>query len=447
MASSDTTTIFRGGTVVTMDATRRVLAAEVWVKGDRITKIARPTKTTPVGAQVIDATGHIVLPGLIQSHVHLCQTLFRGAADDLPLLPWLQKRIWPLEAAHDDASLYASARLGLGEMLSSGTTTILDMGTVHHHDAVFQAIDESGMRAFSGKAMMDQGRGVPKGLRESTQESLAASVKLCARWDGKSNGRIRYAFAPRFILSCTEELWRKTALIAKELGVIVHSHAAEHEDERRAVKAALGVDDIAALASYGVKGPGTVLAHGVQLRQDEMKKLATWGTRIVHCPSANMKLASGIADVRAMREAGIVVGIGADGAPCNNRMDPWTEIRQAALLSKALRRDATSMRAVDALELATIDGARVLGIDDHVGSLEVGKKADLVMVRRDALHTAPSPDPVSELVYATRADDVAHVMIDGRTVVADGKLRSMRTPSIVSDAHHQITQLRKRARI
>jgi 5-methylthioadenosine/S-adenosylhomocysteine deaminase len=439
--------LVRGGTLVTMDARRRVLAGDLLIRDGAIVALGR-VKVPPGGARVLDASGCAVMPGFVQTHVHLCQALLRGMADDLPLLAWLKERIWPLEAAHDERSLRASARLGLAEMIAAGTTTILDMGTVHGYDVIFEAIAESGVRAFGGKAMMDTGAGVPRGLRESARDSLRESAALCARWHGAEGGRLGYAYAPRFILSCSERLLRATAEAAHAApGVLLHSHAAEHAEERAAVRAALGRDDVAALASFGLAGPRTVLAHGVQLRPAELRAVARAGTRFTHCPSANLKLASGIADVVAMRRAGVLVGLGADGAPCNNRMDPFTELRQAALLAKVRQGDAAALPAMDALAMATIDGARVLGVDALTGSLEVGKRADLAVVALDRLHAEPGGDAVSRLVYACTAADVRHVVADGRVLVERGELRAFDADEVRDDAVRQAARLRRRARL
>lgn len=436
--------LVRGGTLVTMDTERRVVVGDLRIRDGRIVALGPKAHEGPF-ARVLDARGCAVLPGLVQAHVHLCQALFRGMADDRALLPWLKERIWPLEAAHDPASLRASARLGLAEMLCSGTTTILDMGTVHHHDVVFEAMRQSGIRGLSGKAMMDRGAGVPKGLRETTKSSLDESDRLCARWHGSSGGRLRYAYAPRFILSCSERLLRGSAARAKQAGTLVHTHAAEHADERVAVREALGREDIDALADYGITGNHAILAHGVQLKAKELRALGRAGTRIVHCPSANMKLASGIAPVSAMRAAGIVVGLGADGAPCNNRMDPWTELRSASLLAKAKLRDATAMPALASLELATIDGARALGLDDEIGSLEIGKRGDVIVVDMAGLHTLPSGDMISRLVYAARAPDVKHVLVDGRVIVQRGELLTLDVHDVRQKAEKQAKRVRARA--
>lgn len=434
-----------------MDPARRVLRGDLVIEDGEIVALGkvprRAREEIKARGEVIDASGCAVIPGLVQAHVHLCQTLFRGMADELPLLPWLKRRIWPLEAAHDRASLRASARLGLCEMMRAGTTSILDMGTVHHHDVVFEVMKESGIRGFSGKAMMDRGAGVPRGLKESTKSSLEESHRLCEKWHGAADGLLGYAYAPRFILSCSERLMREVAEAARERAALMHTHAAEHADERAAVKEILGKDDIAALEEFGICGPQAVLAHGVQLTKREMKRLAALGTRIVHCPSANLTLASGIAQVPAMRDAGVVVGLGADGAPCNNRMDPWTELRQAALLAKVRMKNAAALPAMDALALATVDGARALGIDDEVGSLEPGKRADVAVVRIDDLHHEPGGDAVSRLVYAAVARDVEHVFVDGRPVVRSGETTTLRRESVLRGARREAKKLVKRARL
>ena len=230
--------------------------------------------------------------------------LFRGAADDLPLLEWLKQRIWPFEAAHDERSLAASAELGLLEMMLAGTTTILDMGTVHHYDAVFDACARAGIRVFGGKAMMDAGADVPKGLRESTKSSLREADTLRETWTGKGARptRLRVCAALHPLVH-RGALSRNGGALARRRGALLHSHVAEHPDEREAVRNALGDDDLAILRRWGFKGPRTLLAHGVQIRDDEADALARDGTRIVHCPSANLKLGSGIARVHELDAA------------------------------------------------------------------------------------------------------------------------------------------------
>jgi len=435
-------TVIRGGTVVTCDGTDRVLDGDVLVRDRTIVAVGR---VTPAGvARVIDARGCAVMPGLVQAHVHLCQVLFRGMADDLPLLEWLRRRVWPLEAAHDEASVGASAELGLAEAMLGGTTTLLDMGTVRAHDAVMDACVRSGVRAVSGKAMMDRGDGVPAGLRESTRASLRESERLATAWRGAGDGRIGYAWAPRFVLSCSEPLVRETVDRAAVHGDLVHTHAAEHPAEREAVRQALGDDDVAVLRRWGVSGPRAILAHCVQLELDEARLLAREGTRVVHCPSANLKLGSGIARVAELDGLGVQLALGADGAPCNNNLDAWVELRHAALLAK-VRTGVTTLPARRALRLATIDGARALGLDAQIGSIEAGKRADLAVVRLDGAHVEPGGDVFSRLVYACSSRDVVHVLVDGQLVVRDREHQRLDVERVKARARDQAKKLLARA--
>ncbi|MDB4940564.1 MAG: S-adenosylhomocysteine deaminase [Labilithrix sp.] len=446
-------TLIKGGALVTCrPAAGPVESGDLLVEDGVITAIGRiparfldeTVRRGPV--RVLDARGCAVTPGLVQAHVHLCQVLFRGRADDLPLLDWLKERIWPFEAAHDERSLAASAELGLLEMMLAGTTTILDMGTVHHYDAVFDACARAGIRCFGGKTMMDAGEGVPEGLRETTKASLKESDALRERWTGKGGGRLAYAYAPRFILSCTEALYRGTAERSAATGARLHSHVAEHPDEREAVRKILGDDDLAILRKWGFRGDKALLAHGVQIRDDEADVLAQDRTRIVHCPSANLKLGSGIARVHELDQRGVQLALGADGAPCNNNLDPWMELRHAALLAK-VRTSTTALPARRAFELATIEGAKSLGIDQQVGSLEVGKRADVVVIRTDGPHVEPGGDVYSRLVYACTSRDVEHVLIDGEHVVRHGEHRRLDRETVLARARSEAKKLVARAGI
>ncbi len=442
-------TLIRGGKLVTCaDEGSPVVKGDLLMDGGRIAALGNVPKSLLRGGivRVLDASGCAVTPGLVQAHVHLCQVLFRGNADDLPLLEWLKHRIWPFEAAHTERSLGASAELGLLEMMLAGTTTILDMGTVHGYDAVFDACARAGIRAFGGKAMMDQGEGVPERLRETTASSLRESDALRDAWAGKADGRLGYAYAPRFILSCTEALFRGAAERSRASGALLHSHVAEHPDEREAVRQALGDDDIAMLRRWGFSGNNTILAHGVQLRDEEADAVAHDGTRIVHCPSANLKLGSGIARVAELDARGVQLALGADGAPCNNNLDPWVELRHAALLAK-VRSGTTALPAARAFRLATLDGARALGIDSFTGSLEIGKRADVVVIRTDGPHVEPGGDVYSRLVYACTSRDVEHVFIDGVHVVRHGEHQLLDRGAVLAKARSESKKLLSRANI
>jgi cytosine/adenosine deaminase-related metal-dependent hydrolase len=364
------------------------------VEGGRICAILPPDAPIPAGAEVIDLRGRWLMPGFTQTHIHLVQTLFRGLADDLPLLDWLRLRIWPFEKAHDEDSVYWSARLGITELLLGGTTAILDMATVSHTDAVFAAAEEAGLRAAIGKAMMD--RDNEAGLGESTDRSLQSAVDLAERWHHRTD-RLRYAFAPRFVPSCSETLLRQTAIEARRRGCLLHTHASENKDEVAMVRQMTGTDNVTWLEEVGIAGPDVVLAHCVHLNETEEDGLARTDTTVAHCPSSNLKLASGFARVPELLAKGIRVTLGADGAPCNNRLDAFTEMRLAALLQKP-RLGASAMEAGTVLQMATRKGAEAL--QTGAGCLEVGRPADLVEIEPDVISGWGGGDPHSALVYA-----------------------------------------------
>jgi 5-methylthioadenosine/S-adenosylhomocysteine deaminase len=439
------TVLIRGGAVVTMDAAETVLDGDVLVRGRRIEAVGRGLSDARADVTV-DARGCAVLPGFVQTHVHLCQTLFRGAADDLALLDWLKRRVWPLEAAHDAASLRASARLGVAEMIRGGTTCALTMETVNHTEEVFRVVEESGFRATVGKCMMDKGEEVPAGLREESEDSIRESLALLEKWHGRADGRVRYCFAPRFAVSCTRDLLERVAGLARERGVMVHTHASENRSEIELVEGETGMRNVLYLDSLGVSGPHVLLAHCVHLDDGEISLLASKGTHVAHCPSSNMKLGSGVAPVSEMLGRGVSVSLGADGAPCNNRLDMFTEMRTAALLQK-VSRGADALPAARVLRMATRDGARALGLEEEVGIREVGKRADITVLELGRLHTTPRPEVVSTVVYASEARDVRDVLIDGRVVLREGGLQTLDEREVVAEAERQYELLKSRSGI
>ncbi|HYY99420.1 MAG TPA: 5'-deoxyadenosine deaminase [Pyrinomonadaceae bacterium] len=436
------TVLIKGGAVVTMDAAERVVEGDVLVRGGRIESVGG--ESSAAADVTIDARGCAVLPGFVQTHVHLCQTLFRGAADDLELIDWLKKRVWPLEAAHDAPSLRASARLGVAELIRGGTTCALTMETVNHTAEVFRVVEETGFRATVGKCMMDKGDEVPAALQEEAEESIRESLALLEEWHGRAEGRVRYCFAPRFAVSCTRELLERVAALARERGVMIHTHASENVSECELVERETGMRNVLYLDAAGVSGPHVLLAHCVHVDERELGLLASAGTNVSHCPSSNMKLGSGVAPVASMLERGVSVSLGADGAPCNNRLDMFTEMRTAALLQK-VGRGAASLPASRVLRMATRGGARALGLEGEVGSVEPGKRADLTLVDLSSLHTTPRPDVVSTVVYAAEAADVRTVLIDGRVVLRDGELTTLDERAVVEEAARQYGLLAARS--
>ena len=433
--------LLKGARVVTMDPERRILDADVAVRDGKI-EVVGPKGGRSDGRTVIDCKGLIVLPGLVQAHIHLCQTLFRGLADDLALEEWLAKRIWPLEAAHTEESVYWSAMLGAAELLLGGTTAILDMETVRHTGAAFEALESIGLRATAGKCLMDAASN-PASLREPTERALQESADLCTKWHGAAAGRLRYCFAPRFAPSCTGPLLRAVSDLAERAGAVIHTHAAETPLELQMVKQETGQDELAYLDSVGISGTHAALAHCVWVDKEGIARLSRQGTNVVHCPSSNLKLGSGVAPVPEMLAAGCRVGLGADGAPCNNRLDAFEEMRAAALIQKP-RLGPESLPAAQVLELATLGGARALGLETEIGSIEVGKRADLVVLDLEGMHTQPAEaDLISRIVYSARASDVRHVLVDGRVVVRDGVLKTAEVEEIRRAANAQARRLRR----
>jgi 5-methylthioadenosine/S-adenosylhomocysteine deaminase len=432
--------LIKGATVVTLDEANDIFEGDVFVGEGRIREIGDLQGHSYKSAQVIDARGLALLPGFVQTHVHLCQTLFRGAADDLALIDWLEKRIWPMEAAHTAESVYASARLGVAELIRGGTTCALTMETVRHTDAVFTAVEESGFRATVGKCMMDKGGAVPAALLEQTEASIAESLALLDRWHGRADGRIRYCFAPRFAVSCTRDLLKRVAQLSRQRGVIVHTHASENKDEIEMVERESGLRNIDYLNEVGLAGSHVVLAHCVHLNDRELDLLSRTGTHVAHCPSSNLKLGSGFARIPEMIERGISVSLGADGAPCNNRLDMFTEMRTASLIQKALH-GAQTLPAPAMLRMATIDGARALGLEKEIGTIEVGKRADLTLMNLNRFHTTPHPDPISTIVYAAEASDVDTVIIDGCVVMRERQLLTINENEVINSARDYAEQI------
>ncbi|AIQ14204.1 5'-deoxyadenosine deaminase [Paenibacillus durus] len=439
--------LIKNAELITMNKQEEILrGSDIRIKDDLITEIG--SGLAPLeGETVIDATGRTIIPGFVQTHIHLCQTLFRGKADDLELMDWLRKRIWPLEAAHDGESLYYSAMLGIGELISSGTTTIVDMETVHHTDYAFQAIAKSGIRALSGKVMMDQkGGDVPAALQEDTAASLQESVDLLEKWNGYDGGRIRYAFSPRFVISCTEPLLTEVRDLSARYGVKVHTHASENQGEIEIVQAMTGMRNIVYLDHIGLANERLILAHCIWLDKEERRILRERGVHVSHCPGSNLKLASGIADTPGLIHEHVSVSLGADGAPCNNNLDMFNEMRLAALIQKPLH-GPTAMDAKSVFRMATIGGAKAVGMENEIGSIEVGKKADLAILNLFNFHTFPSfdADPISRIVYSATRADVESTIINGKIVMDRGLLKTVDKDTVLREADRSIQRLLARS--
>lgn len=374
------------------------------------------------GDREVDAAGCLVLPGFVQTHVHLCQTLFRGLAEDLGVMQWLDRWVWPLEQGLDEELMAASARWGVAQLLRSGTTTFLSMETARHTGVAFAAAADLGARAVIGKALMDRREAGTALLGETTAEARADLRQLVAAWHGADRGRIRAAVAPRAPSAATTELWVDVLQLARERDLVVHTHVNENRAQSELVAGDNGARDVEVLHRLGALGPRTVLAHCVWLSDGEVSHLADTGTTVAHCPSANLKLGSGIADVPRLLAAGVNIGLGTDGAACNNTLDVLQELRLAALVHRT-RSGPGAMPADRALELATVNGARALGLGPLGGTIAVGSPADLVVLEAADV-TSPGDESLVEpyVVHVATGAEVRTVLVAGRVVVEDHRL-------------------------
>jgi 5-methylthioadenosine/S-adenosylhomocysteine deaminase len=437
--------LIRNGLIVTMNDRFDIVDGDVSIQDGRIAAIG--SNLPGRHAKTIDARGGFILPGLIQTHVHLCQTLFRGYADDRPLMDWLRQRVWPMEAAHTAATLRAAARLATTELLMTGTTAVLTMETVHDTDAVVEAVAASGLRATIGKCMMDASREAPTRLQEPTRTSIDESLALRKRWHGSANGRIHTAFAPRFAVSCSRELLEAVASLSGDEHALVHTHASESREEIAIVRELSGgMNNLEYLADVHLASPRLCVAHCVWTDDSEQTLLAKHDVKVMHCPGSNLKLGSGIAPVVEMRKKGVTVSLGADGAACNNRLDMFEEMRLAAVL-QAVRHQPGVLPARDVLWMATRAGALTLGLEREVGSIEVGKRADVIVVDRERTHQTPGPDPYSTLVYAARGTDVMTTVVDGELLVENGRPVRVDPAEVIAEARESARDLVKRAQL
>lgn len=428
------TLLLRGATVVTMNPKREIVSGDVWVEDGRIGAVGKGASKKKAD-KALDLSGKILLPGFVQGHIHLCQTLFRNRAEELALLDWLSQWIWPLEASHTEKTIRASARLGLCELIDSGVTTILDMGTVHHTEHVFDEIEKSGIRALCGKAMMDYDPEgiVPMGLREKTKRSIEESLALLKAWHGKANGRIHYAFAPRFALSCTKDCLQEVGRLSKEHESVVHTHASENKGEVELVKKLTGSSNIKFLDEVGLTQHHLAVAHAVHLEKGEIEILKK-RAGVLHCPGSNLKLASGIAPIPQLRKAKVAISLGSDAGACNNRLDIFREMFLAAALQK-VQHGPAALPPLAVLEMATIEGARALNLHSQIGSIEIGKKADFVALDLENFpSSSPSPDLYASLVYSADPRNVHTVICDGEILKRDGKLTRYDSREIAAKA-------------
>ncbi|AFM01539.1 cytosine deaminase-like metal-dependent hydrolase [Desulfitobacterium dehalogenans ATCC 51507] len=388
---------------------------EIGIENDRILFVGEKG-SAPEGFipdQIIDLPEDVVMPGLINTHTHAAMTMLRSYADDLPLMPWLHTKIWPFEDKLSDEDIYWGTLLALGEMIQSGTTTMLDMYA--SMEQVAKAVLEAGTRGVLSRGMIGN---APNGER-----AFAENIDLVKNYHGSGNGRIQVMFGPHAPYTCSGEYLQRVKREADRLGVGIHIHVAETEDEIKTIREQYGKTPVQWLEELGLFGGHVVAAHCVHLTEEDQEIMAKRNVFVAHNPESNMKLNSGTAPIPELRSRGVVVGLGTDGTSSNNNLDMFGEMRSAAFQQKLLK-GATAMPAYEVLHMATVDGARALGLSD-LGKLAPGYKADLISINFDQPHFYPRFSISAHLVYVAHAGDVRTVMVDGKILMQERRLMTM----------------------
>jgi 5-methylthioadenosine/S-adenosylhomocysteine deaminase len=388
------------------------------------------------GEETLDATGGLVIPGLVNAHTHVAMTLLRGYADDKPLQPWLQEDIWPVEAELTPEDVRAGAELGVLEMIRSGTTAFADM--YFHVPEIAAAVENAGLRAVLGHTAITVGK-----EDSAARGDLEKSLEVAREFDGAADGRLTTTFQPHSLTTVGEAYLREFVPEAREAGVPLTFHANETAGEVEPIVTEHGRRPLAYADELGLLGEQDFLAHGVHLDASEIDLLAERDTAVVHCPASNMKLASGMAPVQRLREAGVTVAVGTDGAASNNDLDMFDELRDAAMLGKLAADDAAAVPAAAAVEMATAGGADALGLD--AGRVEAGAAADLAVVDFEVPHLTPAHDTVSHLAYAARGSDVRHTVCDGAVLMRDREVRTLDEAAVLERATERASDLVARA--
>lgn len=419
--------LIENGTVLALDDENRV-----WEKGAVCISggvVVHAGTDVPEGFspdKTIDARGGLILPGLINGHTHAAMSLFRGLADDLPLMDWLNAYIFPVERRMDADFVYAGSLLACAEMILSGTTTFCDMYLFE--DETAKAAADIGMRCVVGEVLYD----FPSPNYGTIDQGMAYTKALIRKWKG--HPLVSVAVEPHSLFTCSPALLAEANEIASDEGTPLIMHLAETLDEVHQIKKQYGKGPVEHLLSLGLLSPRLIADHCVHLNQKDLQTLAAHGVKVVHNPESNMKLASGIAPVPEMLRCGITVGLGTDGCASNNNLDLLSEMDAAAKLHKLAAMDATAMDALTVLRMATAEGARALGIDRLTGSIEAGKRADIIVVDTDKPHLTPLYDPYSQLAYAAGGGDVSHSVIDGRVVMEERKLLTVDLDEVMARA-------------
>lgn len=428
--------LIKDAVILTANREARIIErGDICVSGDRIFHIG-PSVSTPPGfvpTAIVQAKGKVAMPGLVNAHCHAAMTLFRGYADDLPIKEWLEDKIWPVEAKLTAKVVYWGTMLSCAEMVKSGTTAFADM--YFFMDEAARAVEKTGMRACLSTGLI--------GVLPGTRYGLDEGRDFCKKWNGGAGGRITTMLGPHAPYTCPPKFLDKVMDAAHELGTPLHIHLSETEFEVKKSIEDYGASPVKFVSGLGLFDLPTLAAHCVHLCDGDIEILAEKTVCVAHNPGSNMKLGSGIAPVPKMLRAGVNVGIGTDGAASNNNLDMFEEMRLTALLHKAGLQDPTVCPAGEALAMATRKGAAALRLGHETGALEVGKKADIILVDFNALHLSPVYDYVSHIVYAARACDVTHTIVDGKLVMEDRKILTVDEEEIIAEVDRCVRNVLK----
>lgn len=426
--------IVKNGTILTMDHKGTVLEKGlVCIEGDTISHVCSDEEKTFEADKVIDAQGGLILPGLVNSHTHAAMSLFRGLADDLPLMKWLNNYIFPAERRMDADFVFSGTLLACAEMIMSGTTTFCDMYLFE--DEVAKAAQLAGMRCLVGEVLYD----FPSPNYGPIEKGLAYTEKLIQKW--QDDPLVSIAVEPHSTYTCSPELLRAANKLALEYDAPLIVHVAETKGEVSEIREKYGKRPFEHLESLDVLGPHFIADHCVHIDKSEINRMVENGVKAVDNPESNMKLASGISPVSQLIASGVTVGLGTDGCASNNNLDLFTEMDTAAKLHKIETMDPTVLDALTVLKMATIEGAKTLGLGDITGSIEVGKKADIIVVDTNKPHLTPMYNPYSHIVYSARGNDVSHSIINGQLVMEDRKLLILDLAEIMSRAQGKSKQI------
>lgn len=440
------------GTVITVDQERRIITdGAVVTRGNEIIDLGktREMREKYPDTEFIDASEHIIMPGFIDGHVHLAQAMIRGCADDLNLIDWLAKRVWKLQGNYTEEDGKASAELCILEMLKSGTTTFAEtlLATHYGFEGIIQTILKSGIRGALAKSIMDLSTYATKenimdrGMVEDGEKCFAEALEMHKKWEGAGDDRVFIWLGPRPVGSSTKELLERVGIVSRERNMGIHIHFCEVKEDVHYIREHfnMGPGDFA--EKIGLLGPKTLLVHGVWIEEEDIDFIKKHSATVVHNPTCNMKVASGFSPVPRLLEKGVNVSLGCDGGPSNNTYDMLWEMKMAACIHKGKTLDPEVVPAEKVIEMATINGAKSLGLDHLIGSLEKGKRADIVTIDCTAPHLVPDLNPVSTVVYAANGQDINHVLVNGQMIVKQGEILTMDEEEILYKVRVQARKL------